>query len=38
VVDLAGAASGGNGAGPDTGTASQADISGTPAAGEEAGG
>jgi succinyl-CoA synthetase beta subunit len=39
VVELAGGApSSANGGSPDTGTASQADISGTPAAGEEAGG
>jgi succinyl-CoA synthetase beta subunit len=39
VVELAGGAKpSSNGAAPDTGTASQADISGTPAAGEEAGG
>src|SRR3954468_22952003 len=39
VVELAGAAATpSNGGAPDTGTAAQADISGTPAAGEEAGG
>src|SRR3954447_14903220 len=39
VVELAGSApSSANGGAPDTGTAAQADISGTPAAGEEAGG
>src|SRR4051794_2002436 len=39
VVELAGGAAGSsNGSAPDSGTASQADISGTPAAGEEAGG
>jgi succinyl-CoA synthetase beta subunit len=39
VVELAGSApSSSNGGAPDTPTASQADISGTPAAGEEAGG
>src|SRR5689334_13888559 len=39
VVELAGGAPPStNGGAPDTGTASQADISGTPAAGEEAGG
>jgi succinyl-CoA synthetase beta subunit len=39
VVELAGSGAGStNGSAPDTGTASQADISGTAAAGEEAGG
>src|SRR3954471_9402440 len=39
VVELAGSGAGStNGGAPDTGTASQADISGTAAAGEEAGG
>jgi hypothetical protein len=39
VVQLAGSAGGGNGAVPaDTGTASAADVSGTPAAGPETGG
>src|SRR4051812_41122198 len=38
VVELAGPQRGSNGSAPDTGTASQADVSGTPAAGEEAGG
>ena len=40
VVELAGSAdaASGNGSGPNTGTASTADVSGTPAAGSEAGG
>ena len=39
VVELAGSApTSSNGGAPDSGTASAADISGTPAAGEEAGG
>ena len=38
VVELAGSAPSANGGAPDTGTASQADVSGTPAAGQEAGG
>ena len=38
VVELAGSAPSANGGAPDSGTASQADVSGTPAAGQEAGG
>ena len=38
VVELAGASASANGGAPDSGTASQADVSGTAAAGQEAGG